>query len=254
VTEAVPVGRSPDQPVVEVRDVTVRYRGGVTALADVSLSWPRGVTALLGANGAGKTTLLNVVTGALAPRSGSVRVLLGSDDDPDTRRAGVGYLPQEAGWPGHFTVAEFVSYLAWTRRVSRSGRAAKVAKAISEVGLADQQHVRLSRLSGGQRRRAMLAQALVDDPALLVLDEPTAGFDPLQRVAFRDLVSGLARSRAIVISTHLVEDVELLADWVSVLRQGRVVYSGSKADLLAQDLHGNAATSPLENAFVRLAS
>lgn len=234
---------------VEVRHLTVRYRGGVTALADVSLSWPRGVTALLGANGAGKTTLLNVITGALVPTSGFARV--SGDGDPHRN---VGYLPQNAGWPGQFTVQEFVTYLAWTRRVPRSRRPARVQRAISDVGLTDQRDVRLGRLSGGQRRRAMLAQALVSDPSLLVLDEPTAGFDPLQRVAFRDLVTRLAQDRAVVISTHLVEDVELLAQWVSILREGRLAYDGSMAHLVDHDLPSGATASPLENAFVRLAS
>jgi ABC-2 type transport system ATP-binding protein len=203
--------------------------------------------ALLGPNGAGKTTLLRLVTGSLQPTSGSVTLTGG----PAGGQPRVGYLPQDAGWPGQFTVLEFVGYLAWTRGVPRSVRAAQVDAAIEAVDLSAQRGVRLGRLSGGQRRRAMLAQALLHDPALLVLDEPTAGFDPTQRVAFRELIARLAPGRTIVISTHLVEDVELLAEWVTVLREGEVGYDGPKAALIGS-ADSSVSTSPLESALLRI--
>jgi ABC-2 type transport system ATP-binding protein len=231
---------------VEVRELTHVYRGQVTALREISMTWPPGIVALLGANGAGKTTLLRVVTGALRPTSGS----LAFADESGCGRRRVGYLPQDAGWPGQFTVLEFLTYLAWARGVRRSTRRAQVDAAIAAVDLTAQCGVRLGRLSGGQRRRAMLAQALLDDPALLVLDEPTAGFDPAQRVAFRELIGRLAPGRTVVISTHLVEDVELLADWVTVLREGEVSYDGPTVDLVGPTRH--AATSPLETALLRM--
>jgi ABC-2 type transport system ATP-binding protein len=233
-------------PAVEVRGVTLVYRGQVTALRDLSLSWPVGVVGLLGANGAGKTTLLRILTGGLRPTTGSVCV--GQESERGHRR--VGYLPQDAGWPGQFTVLEFLTYLAWARGVRRSNRRAQVDQAIDAVDLTALRGVRLGRLSGGQRRRAMLAQALLDDPALLVLDEPTAGFDPAQRVAFRELIARLAPGRTVVIATHLVEDVELLADWLTILREGEVSYDGPKAELVGSA--GPAVTSPLESALLRM--
>jgi ABC-2 type transport system ATP-binding protein len=231
---------------VAVQDVTQVYRGGVTALRDVSVSWPAGIVALLGANGAGKTTLLRVITGDLRPTSGSLSL----PGVAGRGRRRVGYLPQDAGWPGQFTVLEFLTYLAWARGVRRSTRRVQVDAAIEAVDLTTLRGVRLGRLSGGQRRRALLAQALLGDPALLVLDEPTAGFDPAQRVAFRELIGRLAPGRTVVISTHLVEDVELLADWVTVLSEGHVSYDGTKEELVGVAVR--AATSPLETALLRM--
>ncbi len=130
-------------------------------------------------------------------------------------------------------MAEFVGYLAWARSVPKRSRAGQVRESLAQVGLSEHADVRLSRLSGGQHRRAMLAQALVTDPPILVLDEPTAGFDPVQRVAFRELVAALADSRTVVVSTHLVEDVEAIATWVTVLNGGRVAFDGTRAELVA---------------------
>ena len=222
-------------------------RGASLAVADGE------IVALLGPNGAGKSTLIGVLTGALAVRRGTALVL---GEDPRSA-SGVGYLPQDAQWPGQFTVREFLGYLAWCRGVPRRVRAERVDFALEHVDLIGQAGTRLGRLSGGQRRRAMLAQTLLQDPALLVLDEPTTGFDPAQRVLFRALIGRLSVGRTVVMATHLVEDVELAASWVCVLRDGRVAYDGSAAALVqgrAVAHEGERQTSPLEAAFVRLVS
>jgi ABC-2 type transport system ATP-binding protein len=242
-----PADRAPG--VVRIRDLTFRYRGGVTALYDVSASWPKGLVALLGPNGAGKTTLLSVITGGLRADSGEVTVS-GSDGSRGSRA--IGYLPQEASWPGQFTVTELLTYLAWTRGLPRARRASAVAEAIARVDLTAHRHDRLGRLSGGQRRRAMLAQAVLDEPPVLILDEPTTGFDPVQRVGFRELVAGLTIGRTVVVSTHLVEDVEAVADWVCVLKEGRVAFDGPKAELVALGRPDRSTASPLEGAFLRI--
>jgi ABC-type multidrug transport system ATPase subunit len=244
------MSRGPGSAVITVAGLTFRYRGGTTALDDVSLSWPPGVVALLGPNGAGKTTLLKLLTGVLPVRTGTVRVA--SVARAADRNHAVGYLPQSASWPGQFTVTEFVSYLAWARGVPSRHRSVRVRASIADVGLAGCAETRLSRLSGGQHRRAMLAQALVTEPAVLVLDEPTAGFDPVQRVAFRELIAALGTSRTVVVSTHLVEDVEAIAGWVTVLDRGRVAFDGSRADLLRTASPDQARRPSMETQFLRL--
>ncbi|MFL6099942.1 MAG: ATP-binding cassette domain-containing protein [Actinomycetales bacterium] len=234
---------------VSLESVGYSYRGSQAVLSGVSVRWPSGVIGLLGPNGSGKSTLLGLLAGTLTVQRGTVRVL-GAEP---TRARDVGYLPQQAEWPGQFTVTEFLAYLAWSRGVRRRQREQRVRDAIRDVDLAGQAQVRLSRLSGGQRRRAMLAQTLLTEPAVLVLDEPTTGFDPTQRVGFRSLIARLAERRTVVVATHLVEDVEHIASWLCVLREGRVAYNGPVADLV-----GHAASedslSPLEAAFVRLTS
>jgi ABC-2 type transport system ATP-binding protein len=231
-------------PSVAGHELSYRYRQGAVALAGVGFSWPSGVVALLGPNGAGKTTLLRLLTGSLELQGGTVRVGASSEETE------VGYLPQQASWPGQFTVSEFVDYLGWARGVPSGLRPERVRDAVAAVGLTDQSQTRLRALSGGQHRRAMLAQALVSDPSVLILDEPTNGFDPVQRAAFRELVAGLADGRCVVISTHLVEDVETIADWVTVLNEGQVAYDGSKDDLLGLDSGSGVAS--LESQFLRL--
>jgi ABC-type multidrug transport system ATPase subunit len=203
------------------------------------------VVALLGPNGAGKTTLLRLLAGTLRMQQGRFRDVAGQGHP-----RGVGYLPQAASWPGHFRVREFIDYLAWTRGVSAPDRRWGVEASLRAVGLEQAGQTRLRSLSGGQHRRAMLAQALVGDPGVLLLDEPTNGFDPVQRVAFRDLVASLAADRCVVISTHLVEDVEAIASWVTIINSGRIAFDGTKESLLAQP--SGDGRSDLESHFLRL--
>jgi ABC-2 type transport system ATP-binding protein len=212
--------------------------GRTRALADVDLAFDRGVTGLLGPNGAGKTTLLRIVATSIGADSGEVR-LLGRDPnhshaDVTAVRRELGYLPQELGYPSDMTAFGFVEYVAvlkeWNERERRSQ---EVRRVLDLVDLTDQATVRVSRLSGGQRRRVGLAQALLGDPRLLVLDEPTAGLDPAQRADLRRTLSALGHRSTVLLSTHQTEDVAALCERVVVLAGGTVRFDGAVTDLVA---------------------
>jgi ABC-2 type transport system ATP-binding protein len=223
-------------PTVQLIDVGKRFRS-TRALDGVTVDAIPGVTGLLGPNGSGKTTLLRIISTALAPDSGTVRIL---DEDP-ARAAGrlairrrLGYLPQDPGFYLGFTAYDFVDYVAILKEMSDRGqRREEVARVLDAVGLADQMHRKIRSLSGGMRRRVGLAQALLGDPRLLVLDEPTVGLDPVQRLRFRETVSDVARNQTVLLSTHLTEDVAALCGRVIVIDRGVVRFTGDSSELTA---------------------
>jgi ABC-2 type transport system ATP-binding protein len=221
---------------VSLAGVGKRFRSSV-ALADVTVDIGPGVTGLLGPNGAGKTTLLRIVATALAQDTGTVRVLGEDPGDPARRlavRRSLGYLPQDSGAYGGFTATAFVDYVAVLKEMTdRRTRAAEVARVLDAVGLGDRAHQRIRSLSGGMRRRVGLAQALLGRPRLLVLDEPTVGLDPEQRLRFREILGGLPPETTVLLSTHLTEDVTALCPRVVVLDRGGVRFDGPTADLAA---------------------
>ncbi len=221
---------------VALAGVGKRFRG-TTALHDVDLEFAPGVTGLLGPNGAGKTTLLRIVATALSPDAGSVRVLGHDPGDPGGRlaiRRRLGYLPQESGAYTGFTAFAFVDYVAVLKEMTdRAARHAEVRRVLDTVGLGDRAHARIRTLSGGMRRRVGLAQALLGRPELLVLDEPTVGLDPEQRLRFREVLAGLPGDCTVLLSTHLTEDVAALCPRVVVLDAGRVLFRGETAALAA---------------------
>ncbi len=215
---------------VRVDHLTKRF-GRTTAVRDISIAIPFGVTGLLGPNGAGKTTLLRILATVLAPDGGRVEVFGQNPDTPQGRlaiRRRLGYVPQETGFHRNFTTFEFVDYVAilkeWTDRRARHDEVRRVLRLVDLTAVADR---KIKALSGGMRRRLTLAQALLGDPRLLVLDEPTAGLDPEQRMRFRDVVSSLATHRAIVLSTHQTEDVAALCDQAVVIDEGLVRFAGT---------------------------
>jgi ABC-2 type transport system ATP-binding protein len=222
---------------VELTGVGKTY-GRTRALADVDLSFDRGVTGLLGPNGAGKTTLLRIVATSIAADSGQVR-LLGHDPnrsqaDVTAVRRELGYLPQELGYPSDMTAFGFLEYVAVLKEWNdRERRSAEVRRVLEAVGLADRASVRIRKLSGGQRRRVGLAQALLGDPRLIVLDEPTTGLDPAQRADLRRTLSALGHGSAVLLSTHQTEDVAALCERVVVLAGGTVRFDGAVTDLVA---------------------
>lgn len=223
-------------PTVELHGITVRF-GRTTAVHGVSLGLGWGVTGLLGPNGAGKTTLLRVLATALAPDGGVVRAFGVSADDPAGRlalRRRLGYAPQEPGFHPRFTAFEFVDYVAILKELTdRRARHAEVRRVLHEVGLDDRRGSRIKTLSGGMRRRVALASALVGDPDLLVLDEPTVGLDPEQRLRFREIIAHLGERRTVLLSTHQTEDVSALCSSVVVLDGGQVRFTGDPVDLAA---------------------
>jgi ABC-2 type transport system ATP-binding protein len=218
-------------------DGLVKAYGRSRALDGASLTAGTGVTGLLGPNGAGKTTLLRIVATVLAPDEGRLRLLGLDPADPGERvqiRRRLGYLPQEPGFHRSFTAFEMVDYIAVLKEhTDRRTRHAEVRRVLEQVGLADASGKKVRALSGGMRRRLGLAQALLGDPDLLVLDEPTAGLDPQQRMRFRDLVSRAGEDRAVLLSTHQTEDVAALCSSVVVVDRGRTLFSGTVPELVA---------------------
>jgi ABC-2 type transport system ATP-binding protein len=222
--------------IVELSRVTKSY-GGARALAEVDLAFDRGVTGLLGPNGAGKTTLLRIVATSIAPDCGDVRLLghdpLASHAEVTEARRCLGYLPQELGFPSDMTTFGFVEYVAVLKEWNRASlRSHEVRRVLDLVGLSELSGKRIKKLSGGQRRRVGLAQALLGDPSVLVLDEPTTGLDPTQRANLRRTLSAIAADSAVLLSTHQTEDVAALCERVVVLAEGQVRFDGPVVDLV----------------------
>ena len=221
---------------IQATGVTKTY-GRSTALGGLDCTAGRGVTGLLGPNGAGKTTLLRIVATVLAPSSGTVRVLGLDPADPGERlalRRRLGYLPQDAGMFRGFTAFEFVDYVAILKEMTdRRSRHDEVRRVLGLVGAEAVAAKRIKHLSGGTARRVALAQALLGDPDVVVLDEPTAGLDPEQRLRFRDLVSRIGERRTVLLSSHQTEDVAALCEHVVVVAGGTDVWSGAPRDLTA---------------------
>jgi ABC-2 type transport system ATP-binding protein len=220
---------------VELAGVTKGF-GSTRAVDGITLTFGRGVTGLLGPNGAGKTTLLRIIATVLAPDSGGVRVV---GEDPArvegrlSIRRRLGYFPQEPGFYANLTAFAFVDYLAILKEMTdRRARHDDVTRVLTEVGLADLMHKRIKSLSGGMRRRVILAQALLGRPELLVLDEPASGLDPEQRLRFRETVSAVAEHHTVLLSTHQTEDVSALCQRVVVMDRGRVLHDGAPDQLV----------------------
>jgi ABC-2 type transport system ATP-binding protein len=224
-------------PTVHLTGVGKSFRSTV-ALDGVDLALSPGITGLLGPNGAGKTTLLRMLATVLRADEGTVSLLGRNPDAPDERteiRRRLGYQPQELGFPRGFSSFAFVNYMAVLKEWSeRQTRQTEVRRVLSAVGLGDIATKKISRLSGGQRRRVGLAQALLGAPELLVLDEPTTGLDPEQRASLRQVLAEIATTSTLIISTHQTEDVAALCERVVVLDEGRVHFDGPVQDLVAR--------------------
>ena len=224
------------RPTVSAAGLNLSYRG-TRAVDDVTLRLSEGVTGLLGPNGAGKTTLLRILATATPPDHGAFTVL-GHDPSTvrgrqDVRRV-LGYLPQNPGFHPDFTAFEFIDYVAILKELTdRRARHDEARRVLDAVGLAEVRGKRIRRLSGGMRQRVALAAALVGDPGFLVLDEPTVGLDPEQRMRFRELIADAGEGRTVLLSTHQTEDVAMLCHRVVVMDKGRVRFDGTAADLTA---------------------
>jgi ABC-2 type transport system ATP-binding protein len=237
---------------VEITGLTRRF-GRTQAVAGVDLRAGPGVFGLLGPNGAGKTSLLRMLATVIPPSSGTLR-LLGRDPGSygprrEVRRR-LGYLPQNLGYYPSFTVAEFVEYFALLKEMPAFRVPAAVATAIERVELGDKARSKLRTLSGGMLRRVGIAQAIVNEPDLLLLDEPTAGLDPQQRVSFRAMLRDLGQHATVIVSTHLVEDVGAACTEVALMDAGKIVFHGTPAELTDRGMGTDAAgDAPLERGY-----
>lgn len=219
---------------LEIRHVTKRYRDKMAA-ADVSLTLTPGVWGLLGANGAGKTTLMRMLAGILRPTEGQILcdgVEIGALGA--AYREKLGYLPQEFGFYPEFTVQDYLEYMAALKGLPRAEAARQIDALLERVSLAEVRRKKIVKLSGGMKRRVGIAQALLNDPEVLILDEPTSGLDPGERVRFRNLLSEFAHDRIVLISTHIVSDVEYIATRNAILRGGKLLSCGTTEELVQQ--------------------
>ncbi|MGX4694575.1 ABC transporter ATP-binding protein [Streptomyces sp. JNUCC 63] len=234
----------------------LRVRAGRHLAVDgLDLTLKAGVHGVLGPNGAGKTTLMRALSTVIKPAGGSL-TLLGAQVDgrADLRevRRGLGYLPQQFGFYPRFTVREFVEYMAWLKEMPKTAVPDAVQRAIDRVGLTAKADTKMKALSGGMLRRAGIAQAIVNDPELLLLDEPTVGLDPEQRLDFRDLLRDLGADSCVLVSTHLVEDVVAACTDVILMHEGRLLFQSTPDDLIARGGQGDAGDSPAERGYSAL--
>ena len=233
---------------LEICDITKQYKDK-RAVDHVSLTLTPGIWGLLGANGAGKTTLMRMIAGIQKPTSGCVRydgIEIGTLKE--AYRDVFGYLPQEFGFYPGFHVWEYLEYIAALKGLGKAETKKKIEGLLEMLSLQEVRKKQISKLSGGMKRRVGIAQAMLNDPEVLILDEPTSGLDPGERVRFRNLLSEFARGRIVLISTHIVSDVEYIATCNAIMKEGRIIATG-ETEKLVREVDGkvwNAQIDPRE--------
>lgn len=205
-----------------INRLSKQYKNRI-AVDRISVKLHKGVYGLLGENGAGKTTLMRMICGILKPTSGTIS-FDGLDASEENYRAILGYLPQDFGYYPEFTGQDFLLYMAALKGIAKSQAKRKTAELLQLVSLQDVAKKKIKTYSGGMKQRLGIAQALLSQPKLLVLDEPTAGLDPKERVRFRNLIEELGKESIILLSTHIVSDIEHIADTVLIMKDGRLIY------------------------------
>lgn len=217
---------------LKVENLTKNF-GGFTAVDHLSLTMTSGVYGLLGVNGAGKTTLMRMLCTLLKPSEGSISYN-GKDIfqlDADYRKL-LGYLPQDFGFYPEFTVQDYLLYIATIKGIKRTVAKKRVKELITQVGLNKVANRKMKKLSGGMKRRAGIAQAMLNNPKILILDEPTAGLDPNERIRFRNLISELSEERLVLLSTHIVSDIEYIANEILLMKDGSLIHKGTSDELI----------------------
>mgnify|MGYP003377227495 FL=1 len=217
-----------------IEHITKKFRD-IVAVDDISLRITPGVWGLLGANGAGKTTLMRMIAGIMKPSSGKILY----DGIPinqlkEKYRDVFGYLPQEFGFYPEFTVKDYLEYVSVLKGLDAKESKCRIHELMERLTLSAVRNKKIAKLSGGMKRRVGIAQALLNDPEILILDEPTSGLDPGERVHFRNLLSEFAHDRIVLISTHIVPDVEYIANQNAVMKEGRLIAKGTTEELLSQ--------------------
>jgi ABC-2 type transport system ATP-binding protein len=223
---------------IDIKHLNKTYRGGVHAISELDLVIPNGMFGLLGPNGAGKTTLMRILAGILRPTSGTIQV---GEYDGNTEHGRtaikrvLGYLPQDLGVYPDLNAREFLDYVAILKGLDdRRFRQKRVEELLELVSLSDVANRKLKTFSGGMKRRVGIAQALLNDPRFLIVDEPTAGLDPEERIRFRNLLSDLGGDRIVLLSTHIVEDIAQTCRCLAIMNKGHLVFQGTTAELASE--------------------
>ena len=209
--------------------VSRRYRDKL-AVENITLELNKGVYGLLGANGAGKTTLMRMICGILTPDEGTI-ALDGMDVSAEEYRARLGYLPQDFGYYPNFTGIDFLLYMACLKGLDKKEAKKRAQELLELTGLQNMGKKKIKTYSGGMKQRLGIAQALLNRPQILVLDEPTAGLDPRERVRFRNLIAELGKECIVLLSTHIVSDVEHIADKILMMKAGRLIFEGTLQEI-----------------------
>ena len=217
---------------IEIQNLTKDY-GKKRALSEVSLTISQGMFGLLGPNGAGKTTLMKVLTTLLKKTDGEVKICGIPIENSRQIRNMTGYLPQDFSMYGNMSAYEALDYLAVLSGMSKAERKIKVPEMLEKVNLSEKQKTKVKSMSGGMKRRLGIAQAIIHDPKVIIVDEPTAGLDPEERVRFRNLLCEIAKDRIVLLSTHIVGDIEATCENIAVLNQGKLCFNGKLTELLS---------------------
>lgn len=230
---------------LEVTNVSKSY-GKKQVLYDINLKFENGIYGLLGPNGAGKTTLIHIITGLISPNGGTV-TYRGKDIRGHKSRYhdDLGFMPQYTSYYPNFTGQEFLKYMCTIKGIPRGKQKEIISEAFKIVNLTEHRNEKIGHYSGGMKQRIGIAQAIINDPKILILDEPTAGLDPLERIRFRNLISELSKDRVVILATHIVPDVESIASKVLLLHKGRLIEGGSP-DALMNSLNGKVAVITTE--------
>ncbi len=221
---------------IRIEDLTVTFKNNVMAVNHANLEIPKGIFGLLGENGAGKTTLMRVLTTVLTPDSGTVTLdgMLYSEGNYEKLRKKIGYLPQEIDLYPSLTVQECLEYMGDLSGISKERCKKRIGYYLEKTGLWEHRRKRMKQLSGGMKRRAGLIQALLNEPEFLIVDEPTTGLDPEERIRIRNLLVDFSEGRTVLFSTHVVEDLTATCNQLAVMKKGKFLYSGSRRELLKQ--------------------
>ncbi|MBV9617149.1 MAG: ABC transporter ATP-binding protein [Ktedonobacteraceae bacterium] len=223
---------------IAIEGLTKVYKGDIKALKGIQLTIPNGMFGLLGPNGAGKTTLMRIMAGILHPSSG--KVMIGNYDGSTEKgrteiKRILGYLPQDLGMYTDLSAYEFLNYVGILKGMdNKKLRRERIAELLELVSLSDVAQRKIKTFSGGMKRRVGIAQALLNDPRLLIVDEPTAGLDPEERIRFRNLLAGLGGDRTILLSTHIVEDIAQTCRQLAVMQSGQVIFQGTITQMLQE--------------------